>query len=617
MAVSLGLVVPALLAAWLVGCRDGQEAEIVSVPVQHELTLEVPRRSGCGTDGGCERGTRRREYRGMAGIVTDRDAIRLREGAAAEVAVRLPDASRVQFEARARHAAVVVEVSVPGEPARLLHRSEKIQADDGWHAVDVPTELPEGTIALVTFGVERPDPAHPGFAELRRPRIAGTLRRALSPPVVPPRPVNVVVYLIDTLRADRLGCYGSPEARTPRIDAFAGESIRFTRMVANSSWTRPATASVFTGRIPPRHGALEADQAIRSDVVTLPEILQRQGYATGAFVTNVVASAPFGFARGFDVFRLYPARPDRESLFVRAQRIVPRVEHWLGRVRPPFFAYVHVVDPHSPYVPPDRFRRPLRADVTEDAVRSALEGQRECTRCLQDLARERPTPITSERAAALSVLYDGEVTLSDAAFGEMLDMLRRAGVLDDTVVILTSDHGEEFLEHEGMTHGKSLYREVLDVPLLVRLPGGARGGTVDTRLVQQADVLPSILDVLGLAIPDGLDGEAVFRDGGPRQSTREIVSHLHHDGRTLLALTDDRWTFIHNIEGPEAGPAFEVYDRLADPDQQEDIGRRDRVLAAYGRRRLRHLRLAGDSGSTVRLEPALQEKLRALGYLGP
>src|SRR5207248_2574292 len=228
------------------------------------------------------------------------------------------------------------------------------------------------------------------------------------------------------LRADRLGCYGGPRGTSPRLDAFAAGALRFTHAVAQSSWTRPSTASIFTGLVPPRHGALEADDMIDPRVQTLPELLRAAGFTTAAVIA----------------------------------------------------------------------------------------AERRCQNCLHDLGRQRPAPIDANTVAVLSRLYDGDVARADAAFGRLVDVLVRQRLLDDTLVIFTSDHGEEFLEHDGVTHGKTLYHELLHVPLVIRLPAGARGGSVVEDVVQHADLLPSILALAGAPPPPGLDGEPILGSAG-------------------------------------------------------------------------------------------------------
>jgi arylsulfatase A-like enzyme len=583
------------------------------IPLDRDLAAEVEHAEVCALDlPRCVQGRRARELHDVVGMAGD-DLIALPPDSSSNVYLRLPSESRVAFAFRAIGATLTLVAEPSGRRPMVLFRSERTAADDQWHTVDSATGLPAGTIVRLGFEVRPLVPGRPAMCRLEEPRLRGRRPAPARPrgTTVAAKP-NVVLYVIDTLRADRLGCYGHAAPTSPRIDAFAAQAIRFTHTVAQSSWTRPSTASIFTGRVPPRHGATEAANAIHPDVPTLPELLHGAGYATGAFVTNSVASAPFGFARGFDRFGYFPETPSRATLFLPADRLLGPIARWLRRTPRPFFLYVHTTDPHNPYLPPPRFRRALGAAGDGAATEAVIEEQRRCQNCLHDLARQHPVPIGAGTVAILSGLYDAEVARADAAFGRLLDLLAEAHLLDDTLIVLTADHGEEFLEHGGLTHGKTLYGEVLHVPLVVRLPGGVQGGTTEARVVQHADLLPSILDVAGLPIPPGLDGEAILsRDGPP--PAREILSHLDHDGIALAAITDDRRVFIGNLADPER---FEIFDLPRDPREEENLAGRDPILAAYGADRLAEI-LASGAISGPAVGPRELERLRALGYVGP
>jgi len=576
------------------------------VPVERALDVALRDAEVCGlADGRCVSGR-------QAAAIHGGDPVVLPAGTSTNLYLRLPARSRLRFEFRAAGASLAL-VAEPADAAPVvLFRSAGDAADDRWHAVEVATRLPEGTIVRLGLAVEPMAPGS-GGALVRRPLLAG-----LTPPPVPPAPPagarpNVLVYLVDTLRADRLGCYGYGAPTSPHIDAFAAEALRFANAVAQSSWTRPSTASIFTGLVPPRHGAVEADRAIRPDVATLPELLRRAGYSTAGFVTNSVAAAPFGFARGFDRFHYYPESKQRSDFFLPGERLLAPVAHWLERAPRPFFLYVHVADPHSPYVPPGRFRRGLVRAAGGVTPAVLLAEQLRCPTCLHALGEQRPAPITRDTAIVLSALYDAEVARTDAAFGRLVELLRRRRLLDTTLVIFTSDHGEEFLEHGGVTHGKTLHREVLHVPLLARLPGGTWKGRTEARVVQHADLLPSILDVVGVDVPPGLDGERVLRS---YVGAREVSSHLDHEGRRVMAITDDRWTFVYTLEDRDGiARPMEIFDLRADPLEADDLAARNVVLATYARERLRE-RSAETATLGPTVDPGDLARLRALGYVG-
>src|SRR5205823_1223997 len=225
------------------------------------------------------------------------------------------------------------------------------------------------------------------------------------------RPPNVVVYVIDTLRADHVGCYGYRRPTTPRIDEFARSAVRFGRAVAQSSWTLPAVASILTGLYPLHHGAIDPDHAIRPDVATLAGVLAARGWTTAGFVTNYLGSDVYGLGRGFQTYRFYREQgARRRAVYLRSDAVLRRVEHWLERGPwNPFLLYVHVTDPHFPYVPPPRSVRPFwtgppspaEIDTLTDRVRMLHNGQADWG--------TRPAPVSPHDIALLGDLYDGEI----------------------------------------------------------------------------------------------------------------------------------------------------------------------------------------------------------------
>jgi len=272
-----------------------------------------------------------------------------------------------------------------------------------------------------------------------------------------PRRPNIVLYVVDTVRADRLGVYGYEKPTSPRLDAFAAGAVLFENAYAQSSWTRPAVASLFTGLLPPAHRTVGRRSVLPEDALTLAEILAANGYEGMGLVRNPNVSRTFGFAQGFARFR----SEDRE----RDETMLDRVRPWLdGRqnAEGPFFLFLHAIDPHGPYDPAPEFEEMFEAGGAPEHYRTV--------RYLLRLNRGEvePEPGTAE---ALSRLYDAEVAQNDRAFGELLDELGARGMDEDTAVIYVSDHGEEFQEHGRWEHGLSLYEEVLRIPLVMRLPG--------------------------------------------------------------------------------------------------------------------------------------------------
>ncbi|HEU5321013.1 MAG TPA: cation:dicarboxylase symporter family transporter, partial [Methylomirabilota bacterium] len=326
-----------------------------------------------------------------------------------------------------------------------------------------------------------------GEIRLEKPEVRAAPRPEPAAPAVAAkgkRP-NVLLYLVDTLRADRLGCYGYGRPVSPHLDAFAGRAVLFERAVAQSPWTRPSVASILTGLLPTAHGVQTLEDRLPEAARTLPEILRAAGYRTAALSTNHHVATGTGLAQGFDDFFL-----DEEH---HAEPVVRRAVAWLDRrtaKERPFFLYVHTLDPHAPYQPPAVWRQRFAPGVRPEA------GSREdLDRLYRSRGEER-----AARIAEVSRLYDAEIAAGDEAFGQLLAALRERGLYDDTLIVFVSDHGEELGERGGLGHGHSLYQELLSIPLVVKPAGRQPAGRRSSRLAQQVDLLPTVLAAAGLPL---------------------------------------------------------------------------------------------------------------------
>jgi len=425
------------------------------------------------------------------------------------------------------------------------------------------------------------------------------------------RPPDVIVYLVDTLRADHLGCYGYPRATSPQIDAFAAESVLFEDAVAQSAWTRPAVTSLLTGLDPHSHGVQERLDGLPESFDTLPEILRREDYQTAAFVSSAVITSKFGFDQGFDTFRqrvketIEPERPTSEWVNEEALR-------WLERRDPdrPFFLFLHTLDPHMPYRPPEPFRRRLAPDADPRA------GGVEEVVALRDGLR----PTTARDRKEIPALYDAEIAGNDAAFGRLVAELRARGLYEPLLLVFVSDHGEELFDHGGWEHGATLYQELVHVPLLLKLPQGVGAGRRIGETVRQVDVLPTTLDVLGIGeIPHGIQGRSVLSLlQAPSHRPPAAFSSLDLDGRRIeSAVLGDR-KLIHTLAHDRKPIGLELYDLASDPGEKRNLAAADpdavRGLSWLIAQRAR----AGaprKAAPPVALDPELEEELRALGYL--
>jgi len=496
------------------------------------------------------------------------------------------------------------ELELPSDGDRPLRLRLQALPADGASLGDEPGVL------LLRPILAAPRTAPPDAAE---PRSAETI-----PSPAEPRRLNVLIYLIDTLRADHLGCYGYQRPVSPAIDAFARDATLFENAVAQSSWTRPSVASLFTGVWPGTHGVHGRRDTLAPEALTLPELFHRHGYRTAGLVTNRNVARAFGFGQGFELYRMLRLEDSSADVYEQA---VEWLTHWQqerdgeqpenesgSESRAPFFLYLHTVDPHASYDPPETFRQRFAPDIPRDGT-----GMRWWMRQLKAGQIE----VSDKRTRQLLDLYDAEIAANDESFGRLIDWLTGAGLLEETVIVLLSDHGEEFHEHGRWEHGKSLHTELLDVPLVVRFPGteaAALRGLRVSRPAQQIDVLPTLLTYLGLPVPPGMEGRNLL---GPIDDDARIYSHLELDSLEAASVTAGRWRLIEG-RSTSHGLGLELYDRWVDPIEHDDLAARRPVTAGYLRSQLLAHELLGEGalrpGEAV-LDDETREQLRALGYL--
>ena len=344
-----------------------------------------------------------------------------------------------------------------------------------------------------------------------------------APPVVPAptpdalvepaaRAPNVLLLVMDTVRADRCGFLGYERATTPHLDRFAARGVTYTNAWSPSRWTVPSHASLFTGLLPASHECRPSlGTTLRQDVPTVAETLQDAGYATAAYVSNPAFDMDPGLLRGFGVVRrVYglerppgAAAPLCDELHGMARAWV----HSTLRGERPFFLFVNDVDPHSPYQPhPDQQQRLVREDAT---LAEIAAGRRydAAVAIAHNFDRERLRP---RALAILSDLYDAEIATIDMFVGKFLTELERDGALENTLVIITSDHGEYLGSHGLLDHMHGQHQEVLRVPLLISGAGAAAAATRVDDIVRLEDIAPTILEVCGVAPPAPVEGRSLL-----------------------------------------------------------------------------------------------------------
>ncbi len=412
--------------------------------------------------------------------------------------------------------------------------------------------------------------------------------RAPSPtPERTPVALNVILITLDTLRSDRLSCYGSHLADTPNIDTFAAEGVRFTGAASTVPFTLPAHSSIMTGLYPPGHGVREnVGYVLDERFPTLAELLGKGGWATGGFVSAFVLDHRWGISRGFDhYFDDFDLREMETANLGSVQRdgaeTVAAAVSWLDE-RPadrPFFLWLHLYDPHEPYTPAEPFK-------------SRYPG--------------RP--------------YDAEVAYTDSLVGDFRGALDERGLLDDSLVIVTSDHGEGLGDHGETFHGFFVYDSTIHVALIVRLPSSASAGIVVDRAVSHVDLVPTILDLVGLPVPENLHGRSLVPliAGQDVAWDRPVYSEslyplLHYGWAPLRSLRTDRYKLIDV-------PRQELYDLADDPAENRNLRnkqptRADELEAELGQlRRLIELD-APSPANKPQMDERTLAQLQALGYV--
>ena len=440
---------------------------------------------------------------------------------------------------------------------------------------------------------------------------------------------RVVLLVVDTLRADALAFASSTAAPTPAIDALAREGVVFSAAHANSPWTLPSMVSLLSGTPPETHGMLRETLRVPRQLPLLAEQMRLAGYRTAGLCRNPVLQRHVGLDRGLDEFLcdgppplrtplggalLARARHDPKERIESDRELTELALEWIGEhADEDFFLWLQYYDPHTPYEPP--------ADLLPAEPAPPGMGARFLH---MGAVRQGALVLDAGERDWIRALYAAEVRETDRRIGELVEGLRARGLLEDTLIVLTSDHGEEFWEHGSVEHGHTLYGELLRVPLLVRLPAGAGAGRVVEHPVLISQVPRTIFEICGLPSEGGLwAGEPLLAsDGSPGPAPQVIgcTGLLNFDERT--ALLYDRFKYIqHHVDGRE-----EVYDLAADPRELEPLSHTDprraplvqRGRELLGARRAEALalkeRLGIQAPQEAQLSSASRRMLQQLGY---
>ena len=394
-----------------------------------------------------------------------------------------------------------------------------------------------------------------------------------------PRP-NVLLLVMDTTRGDRVSVNGYARPTTPHLAELAKTGVTFRDAWAPCCWTAPSHASLFTGLRPEHHGLTEGNRRyLDPGAVTLAERFQGKGWQTGCFTNNPNLSPAWGLVQGFDHVEAFWEKPDRP--YPWAPQTHRRALQWALDARAkgdPFFLFVNDMEPHLPYTPPpETAKRFLRETATE----AELAEARAFDFPLNVGFLLGRTPVPPRKTALLSDLYDAEIAEVDAALPILLEGLKSAGLLDDTIVVITSDHGESLGEHRRFGHQFGMWRQTLHVPLVIRYPGRFDGGRAADDLVRLEDVPPTLLELCGLdplanidgaSLTGGLGGRVARGVIGTSDRYVEEMSKAYPGAdlapvtRGVHSLREGRFHYLRDDEGGE-----ELYDVVADPAETHDL----------------------------------------------
>ena len=434
----------------------------------------------------------------------------------------------------------------------------------------------------------------------------------------PPTPTDVIVVVVDTLRADRLGRYGYGRGLTPVLDRLADRGVRFAHAYAPASWTMPSVASLFTSRLPLQHQVRDFDSRLPDSEVTVAERLNAAGFANAGFTANWRLTADLGYAQGFPTWRGFLNSPGSEKK-ARGEVLRAAALEWLdqkpagGAPAPHRLLYLQYMEPHAPLEPPADLRARFAADVDPEEMARLNKWA-----LMLHPGREAMTP---EGAARLSALYDAEVAAVDAELGRLFEALEQRGVLEHALVIVTADHGEEILEHGTFGHGSNLFNTTVHVPLIVAGPGIPAGRVVEEN-VSLVDLAPTLLDVFGLPREARFEGRSLLpllRGTAPATPAApvDVIMQLPHKGGDLDlrahqgGLVRGAEKLLIGVEG-----VGERFDLATDPGEQHPVTLPDdaplRQAYESAAAALAARQQPAEQKATV--DEATKEKLRALGY---
>ena len=450
----------------------------------------------------------------------------------------------------------------------------------------------------------------------------------------PAPPPNVIFISIDTLRPDHLGLGGYDRETSPFLDEFAKRGVLFDNAFAQASWTLPSHMSMLTSSYPHTHRVETQSNALPETVPTLAGAFRDAGYTTLGYITWLFLTERYGFGKGFDRYdEILPTRdpetgakldPNAERLvdevlstFVHVDRTDPATGE---DVSPPFFLFLHLFDPHLDYAPPLEYAQKFdpTVETTEIGTFVYLQGW------VKDRVGNVPE-MPADLFRQVKALYDGEIAYVDDQLRRLFGEMEQAGLLENTVIAITSDHGEEFFEHGSIEgHQWTLYDEVLHVPLLLVFPDGRRAGERNERIVETIDIAPTLLGLAGVPVPDRFEGRSLLTALDPQAEWDERTYSQIKRFNQKWAMRTPTHKIIYTADtkprfAAPIVPGYELYDLIHDPGETENIyAEEDSLSKALTLRLKAWARQKSDeeAGLGPQLSEEERERLKSVGYIG-
>lgn len=456
--------------------------------------------------------------------------------------------------------------------------------------------------------------------------------------IEPEKEYNIIIITIDALRADHLSCYGYKTIETKNIDGFSETAILFTNAYPTSSWTTPSMMSMLTSKYPTVHGCndLSKMRTLSNNIPSIVEVVNKCDYNTYGVVANHLLDYRFGFSRGFDYYYEYgdfkpiiPFKETRLGLFVK--KLLTDVFIYFGfscdstlwttdtsvsilrNIEEPFFLWTHYLDPHCPYSPPFKY------------IPGGAESREKTIEFAKSLGKDYYTldNFKDSYKNSLLNLYDGEILYVDGKLNKLFGVIKERDLLDNTMIIISSDHGEEFLEHGGFDHGKTFYQEVVNIPFILHLPEDHPHRNINDNIntpISLADIPVTIIDLLNIKSDElaHFSGRSIIKTLNNKNDNRIIYGDTLQHNQNIQCIWDNKWTFIYD----EKNDVFKLYNRESDPSELNNLAKEnEKVLQKFHKElsiwksdRENELKFYGEA-EEINLDKESLERIRGLGYI--